>query len=241
MVGLCLMAPTILFGSLRINRPMIWSPSRKFCFIHISKTGGTSIEEAYTPHIRFGDVVLAALPDGMDRWYGKAMSAGKHSSAHHISRLAGKSLFEEMLSIAVVRDPSERMVSYYRWIHSYDHRGERERGLKEITNFSEFTEKVSTFMLHQARMVCDHKSGERLVKFLIPFPKISEGWSQVATMLKIDSPLPHVNASQKKIKADVSSEARQRVYDIFADDVQLYETALRDFSTVNNVGAATQK
>jgi hypothetical protein len=224
-----------------MNRPMIWSPSRKFCFIHISKTGGTSIEVAYTPHIRFGDVVLAALPDGIDRWYGKSMSAGKHSSAHHISRLAGKSVFEEMLSIAVVRDPLERMVSYYRWIHSYDHRGERERGLKETADFSEFTEKVSTFMLHQTRMVCDHKSGEKLVKFLIPFPKISEGWNQVAAVLKIDSPLPHVNASQKKIKADVSSEARQRVYDIFADDVQLFETALRDFPIENTAEAATQK
>jgi hypothetical protein len=225
----------------QVVKPMIWSPSRKFCFIHISKTGGTSIEEAYTPHIRFGDVVLAALPDGIDRWYGKAMSAGKHSSAHHISRLAGKSVFEEMLSIAVVRDPLERMVSYYRWIHSYDHRGERERGLKETADFSEFTEKVATFMLHQTRMVCDHKSGEKLVKFLIPFPKISEGWNQVAAVLKIDSPLPHVNASQKKIMADVSSEARQRVFDIFADDVQLFETALRDFPIENTAEAATQK
>jgi hypothetical protein len=79
------------------------------------------------------------------------------------------------------------------------------------------------------------------VKFLIPFPKISEGWNQVAAVLKIDSPLPHVNASQKKIKADVSSEARQRVYDIFADDVQLFETALRDFPIENTAEAATQK
>jgi hypothetical protein len=220
---------------------MIWSPSRKFCFIHISKTGGTSIEEAYTPHIRFGDVVLAALPDGMDRWYWEAMSAGKHSSAHCISRLAGKSVFEEMLSIAVVRDPLERMVSYYRWIHSFKHRGEHERGLKEVSDFNEFTEKVSTFETHQTRMVCDDESGERLVKFLIPFPKISEGWSKVATILKIDSPLPHVNASREKIKADVSSEAQQRIYDIFADDVQLFETALRDFPVEDTTEAATHK
>lgn len=212
---------------------MIWSPSRKFCFIHISKTGGTSIEEAYTPHIRFGDVVLAALPEGIDRWYGKSMSAGKHSSAHRISRLAGKSVFAEMFSIAVVRDPLERMVSYYRWIHSYDHQGERERGLRAITNFVEFIEQWPTFLPKQTRMVCDYESGERLVTFLIPFPKIAEGWNQVASFLEIDSALPHVNASEKRIPLEISSEAQEKVYDIFADDVQLFEAALRDFPVGN--------
>ena len=167
---------------------MIFSPSRGFCFVHVSKTGGTSIEAAYIPHIRFGDVILAALPEGMDTWYGRHLSVGKHTPARRIRLLAGRMAWERMLSIAVVRDPVERIVSYYRWIHSTPHAGQRERELGEVKDFSAFAEKVCRFLLHQVDMVTDPKTNDVIVKHLIPFRRLSEGWAGVATRLGIEAP-----------------------------------------------------
>lgn len=208
---------------------MIWSPSRRFCFVHVSKTGGTSIEAAYTPHIRFGDVILAALPDGMDRWYGRHLSVGKHTPARRLRLLGGRQMWERMLSIVVLRDPVERIVSYYRWIHSTPHAGQRERELGEVKDFGAFAERVCAFLLHQVDMVTDPKTGEVIVSHLIPFRRLSEGWAGVAARLGIEAPLPHVNASSAKIAVEVPQDTRAMLRAVFARDVALVEQAERDF------------
>ena len=208
---------------------MIFSPSRGFCFVHVSKTGGTSIEAAYIPHIRFGDVILAALPEGMDTWYGRHLSVGKHTPARRIRLLAGRMAWERMLSIAVVRDPVERIVSYYRWIHSTPHAGQRERELGEVKDFSAFAEKVCRFLLHQVDMVTDPKTNDVIVKHLIPFRRLSEGWAGVAARLGIEAPLPHVNASAARVTVEIPDGARAMIRETFARDVALAEAAERDF------------
>ena len=215
---------------------MIWSPSRGFCFVHVSKTGGTSVEAAYTPHIRFGDVILAALPEGMDTWYGRHLSVGKHTPARRIRLLAGRRAWEQTLSVVVVRDPVERMVSYYRWIHSTPHSGQRERELGDVKDFAAFAEKVCTFLLHQVDMVTDPRTGEVIVKHLIPFRRLTEGWAGVAARLGIDAPLPHVNASSPKIAVEVPEATRAMLREVFARDVALCAAAERDFAPLTATG-----
>lgn len=215
---------------------MIFSPSRGFCFVHVSKTGGTSIEAAYIPHIRFGDVILAALPEGMDTWYGRHLSVGKHTPARRIRLLAGRAAWERMLSIAVVRDPVERIVSYYRWIHSTPHAGQRERELGEVKDFSAFAEKVCRFLLHQVDMVTDPKTNDVIVKHLIPFRRLSVGWAGVAARLGIEAPLPHVNASSPKIAVEVPEAARAMLREVYARDVALVAHAENVFAPLTAGG-----
>ncbi|MBR0673794.1 sulfotransferase family 2 domain-containing protein [Neoroseomonas soli] len=212
---------------------MIWSPSRKFCFVHISKTGGTSVEEAYAPHLRFGDVILSAHQGGVNFWYGKHLSVGKHTPARRARLLAGRANYERMLSVAILRDPLDRMISYYRWIHSHEHRGPRESELRGIVEFEPFAEKVSTFFLRQVDMVTDPQTGEVIVKHLIPFRRLSEGWAGVAARLGIDAPLPHVNASAARVKVEVPESARAMIGETFARDAELVAAAERDFTPLS--------
>ena len=62
---------------------MIWSASRKFCFIHIPKTGGTTITAAYEPHMLFDDVVLGGtmLGEALQSRYRDRFGVHKHSGA----------------------------------------------------------------------------------------------------------------------------------------------------------------
>jgi len=209
---------------------MIWSPSRKFCFIHISKTGGTSIEEAFAPHLQFGDIIVSGHLGGLNFWYNKFLSIGKHTPARRIRRLAGHNNFDQMLSVAVVRDPLDRMVSYYRWIHGAEHRGPREAQLRGIKEFEPFIEKVCTFFLHQVDMVTDPQTGKPIVHHLIPFRRLPEGWAGVAARLGIEAPLPHANASAAQVTVKVSEAAEMMIRETFAKDAALVEAVERNFA-----------
>lgn len=220
---------------------MIWSPSRNFCFIHISKTGGTSFEAAYTPHIRFGDVVLADFPEGMDRWYLNSIAVGKHSTAHGLRRHGGADVFDNMLTVAVIRDPVARMVSFFRWIHSSDHTGPREQNLKSLVHFESFVDAASVDLPPQRKMVSDFITGKIIVKYLIPFPQLNEGWRAVSEFLGIEGGLPHVNASDSKIPVEVSEAARAKINEIYAEDLELYTHTCSIFASPRIISLGAHK
>ena len=147
---------------------MIWSPSRNFCFVHVPKTGGTAVEQAYKPHLRFGDVVLAAWRRSLDNWYAEVLEIGKHSSAAHIAEQVGRERFRQVFSYAILRDPLERLVSYYKWIQSFEHPGNLERWLRSHRSFEDFVEPASEHFALQADLVCDPETGLPMVTVLAP-------------------------------------------------------------------------
>lgn len=203
---------------------MIWSPSRNFCFIHVPKTGGTAIEQAYKPHLRFGDVVLAAWRVSLDNWYEEHLGLGKHSHASAVAAHMGHERFRQALSFAILRDPLDRMVSYYRWIRSFKHPGKVEQGLRVHETFDAFVEAGCEHLAPQADMVCDPATGMPMVSVLAPYPHIAEAWRVICLQLGIASTLPVANAS-RRVHAEVTDRTREFVARHYARDAQLYREA----------------
>lgn len=203
---------------------MIWSPSRNFCFVHVPKTGGTAIEQAYKPHLRFGDVVLAAWRVSLDNWYEEHLGIGKHAHAARIAAHMGPERFRQVLSFAILRDPLDRMVSYYRWIRSYEHAGEIEQRLQAHETFDAFVEAGCEHLAPQSDMVCDPRNGVPVVAVLAPYPHIAQAWREVCLRLGIDAPLPVANASVK-LRVEVTDRAREAVARRYATDAALYRQA----------------
>lgn len=104
---------------------MIISNSKNFIYIHIEKTGGTSIEEALTPILNNTDMVLGGITVGneMENFYGKIFGyktmqekmLWKHSDAKKIKEMLGKK-WDEMYKFSTVRDPMQIMISFYFYI-----------------------------------------------------------------------------------------------------------------------------
>jgi len=205
---------------------MIWSPARNFCFVHVPKTGGTAVEQAYKPHLRFGDVVLAAWRRSLDNWYAEVLNTGKHSSAAHIAEQVGVDRFRHVLSFAILRDPLDRLVSYFRWIQSYEHPGERERWLRTHRSLEAFVEAAIEHFPPQADLVCEPGTLRPMVSVLAPYPRLAEAWAGICRRLDIPpGGLPVANASIA-IPVEVNARARDVVARLYARDVELYARTL---------------
>lgn len=96
---------------------MIISPQRNFIFIHLHKCGGSSVTEAYQPHMLWNDIVLGTTPIGtaMDSIYRPNFGLHKHVSAANAKAIIGGAFWNTSRRFALIRHPHAIYESLYRW------------------------------------------------------------------------------------------------------------------------------
>ena len=99
---------------------MIYSRSLNLVFIHIHKTGGTSMEIALDPHLAWDDLVLGSTPLGeaMNDHYRRRHGLHKHSSIQDVQNFCGADLVNRSYCFAMVRHPVHRICSLYNFVGS---------------------------------------------------------------------------------------------------------------------------
>ena len=107
---------------------MIISKGRNYIFVHIPKTGGTSMALALEDRAMKDDMMLGDTPKALKRRkrLREVPSAGrlwKHSTLADIEGLLTRDEIAGMFAFALVRNPWDRIVSYYHWLRgqSFDH------------------------------------------------------------------------------------------------------------------------
>ena len=96
---------------------MIISNSRRFIFIHVPKTAGTSVTNLFEPDLRWNDLVLGGSEFGerIQLAYRERFGLFKHAKARDVRRILGEAVWSDYFSFAFVRHPYARLVSFYRW------------------------------------------------------------------------------------------------------------------------------
>jgi len=100
---------------------MILSRGRRFIFVHIPKTGGTALTLALEARAKADDILIGDTPKARAR---KGRLAGvkasgrlwKHSTLADIAGLASDEEVASFFTLTLVRNPWDRMVSYYHWL-----------------------------------------------------------------------------------------------------------------------------
>ena len=107
---------------------MIISPGRNYIFVHIPKTGGTSLALALEGRAMKEDILIGDTPKARRRRrrLAGARAAGrlwKHSTLADIDGLVEPGFIERAFVFTLLRNPWDRLVSYYHWLRgqSFDH------------------------------------------------------------------------------------------------------------------------
>lgn len=176
-----------------------------FVFVHINKTGGSSVEQAL------------GLPT-------------RHFTAAEAQQAIGAQEWARRFTFAFVRNPWDKVVSHYHYRVKTNQTGLQERGVKfnEWVRLAygerhpDFYDKPRMFM-PQVDWLCD-RDGELLVEFIGRFERLAEDFATVCERLGRHAELPHVKGSGRGNYRDYYDEESVAIIrDWFADDVELFD------------------
>ena len=207
---------------------MIISPGRSFIFVHIPKTGGTSLALALEGRAMKDDIMLGDTPKALKRRKRLKGAAArgrlwKHSTLADIEGLVSREAIAGMFNFTIVRNPWDRMVSYYHWLRqqSFEHAAVQKAKAMDFSAFLNdrlIGESVRQFPARS--YLCDGEGTERATLYirLEHFEKDAEPlWDHLGFRLD----LPHANASERRAdyRSYYSALDSRRLGEIAAEDV----------------------
>ncbi|MRU16272.1 sulfotransferase family protein [Roseovarius sp. A21] len=153
---------------------MIISPGRNYIFVHIPKTGGTSMALALEGRAMKDDILIGDTPKARRRrkrlkGVETAGRLWKHSTLADIDGLVSPDVIDRAFVFTLVRNPWNRMVSYYHWLQdqAFEHPAV---SLAKAVDFSTFLNTPETQAAMRAapygHYVTDAKGRERCDAFI---------------------------------------------------------------------------
>lgn len=190
---------------------MIISNSREFIFVHIMKTGGTTVSVALEPFLRWNDLILGgtAFGERLNGPYRERFGLRKHSMAREIRGVVGEGTWTRYFTFAFVRHPYARAVSYYGWLGRTIRRNPDRaapvwswastQAFIESRDFSEFIRHAKFLENESARpqfeSICDD-AGRCIVDFTGRLEEFDAGMRTVSERLRLPlNPLGRLNSS----------------------------------------------
>ncbi len=184
---------------------MILSRGRRYIFVHAPKTGGTSLALALEARAMADDIMLGDTPKAMKRrrrLEGVETSGRlwKHSMLSDLYGLATQAEIEAFFVFTLVRNPWDRMVSYYHWLRtqSFDHPAVTFAKSHDFAAFLRLEPvQDSIRAAPYGRYVTDADGVERADLF-IRLEHMSDDLAPLETHLGFAlGPIPHVNQSNR--------------------------------------------
>lgn len=208
---------------------MIISPGRGYVFVHIPKTGGTSMAAALEARAHRDDILIGDTEKAQRRRGRVAklreQAAGrlwKHSTLADIDGVVTAEALDRMLCFCLVRNPWDRVVSYYHWLRGqdFDHAAVR---IAKAVDFAAFLRHPHTQETLRAwpygRYMRDAAGQER--GLFLRLEHLTEDWAPLVDHLGFTPGIGHQNRSDRASdwRGYYDDETRAIVADLCAEDV----------------------
>lgn len=207
---------------------MILSRGRRYLFLHAPKTGGTSMALALEGRAMKDDIMLGDTPKARKRRQRlkDVQTRGrlwKHSTLADLDGLLRADEVGDLFIFTLVRNPWDRMVSYYHWLRdqSFDHPAVRLARDLAFADFVLHPQVLSSWQAAPARHYVTDACGTERGRLFIRLEAFAEDAVPLWDHLGFELELPHRNASERDAgyAAYYSAKARDAVARASAEDI----------------------
>ena len=185
---------------------IISRPQYKFIFIRIPKTASSSMKRVLLPYMQKGYSIRVRYRDI------KSLK----------NLVCAKCMLGHYYKFTFVRNPFERIVSYYEFNKGVYKRNNKPWPYRE---FKEFVfEKGYWWQFRQHEWLVN-KNGKPIVNFIGRFENIKEDWLKLCNNLGIEpKPLPVINKTKHRPYQEYyNNELRDFVTDVVKRDLELFD------------------
>ena len=203
---------------------MLISYHKKFLFVHIFKTAGTSITDSlarfcYRPDSTRPSNWMAFFSTNWTKIHRKPIK--KHATATEIRDSLDREIFNSVFKFTFVRNPWDWQVSLYHYIleNPENHGYEKTMKMGSFRNFVFSREKLS---FTQTSCLVD-ESGNLLVDFVGKFENLDQDFQSICRKVGIAACLPHINKSKRTDYQDYyDAETRDLTARLYAEDIERF-------------------
>jgi hypothetical protein len=204
------------------------SDEHRCIFVHIPRSGGTSIESALWKPPRTEDQLWMGF---VDKYHNKYQTGGlQHLHAGQIRTAVGDARFDSYFKFSFVRNPFSKVVSQYAYMQG---RADLRRflGMRKDTSFRRYLKLIQR-RLHvqwepQRNFVYE---GDHLaVDFLGHYETIGVDMAKVFERVGVDARLPHLNRSERRDTREYYGPKERAVIEsVYADDLETFGYSFAD-------------
>lgn len=185
---------------------MILSRDRGYILVHIPKTGGTSLTLALEGRAMACDILIGDTPRARRRRGRvaklRAQARGrlwKHSTLADLDGIMTPQEIGALFTVTLVRNPWDRMVSYYAWARaqSFDHPAVRLAQERDFAGFLAAPETQAAWAANPARHYMTTADGQERCRLYIRLEHFDADATPLWDHLGFRLDLPRVNASAR--------------------------------------------
>ena len=183
---------------------MILSTGRGYVFIHIPKTGGTSLARALELRAMKDDILLGDTPKARKRRHRVAgvTTRGrlwKHSTLADIDGLVPGEVLDGLFAFTLVRNPWDRAVSYYHWLQTqtFDHPAVQLAQDLDFAGFVADRQTLRAFQRNPAAKYMRRANGREQCDAFIRIEHFNEDAAPLVAHLGFAPKLAVLNASER--------------------------------------------
>lgn len=212
---------------------MIISTGRNYIFVHIPKTGGTSLSLALEARAGKDDILLGDTPKAVRRRPRvKALTdlargrLWKHSTLADIEGVVAPDTFDKMFVFTLVRNPWDRAVSYYHWLReqSFDHPAVDLAKALKFKPFLLHPDTQAGFRQMPASAYVQRASGREQCQVFARIEHLVPDLEPVEAHLGFSLDIPHINRSPRgeDYRVYFDDETAQAIQDMCHMDIQRF-------------------
>lgn len=207
---------------------MIISTGRSYVFVHIPKTGGTSLALALEGRAMRDDIMLGDTPKALKRRrrVKGAQTKGrlwKHATLADIDGLLPTGQLETLFAFTLVRNPWDRAVSYYHWLREqgFEHPAVTLASDLEFDAFVTHPQTMASFRANPASSYMRRVDGQEQCNAYIRIEHFATDAKPLFDHLGFDLTLTRQNSSDRRAdyRSYYSDESARAIADSCAEDI----------------------